>query len=95
MRGGRNRRSQRSASPSGDRGLAGRPQSNAKRDGGLKGRTTQSVGLWLATGLSPNDQHPLADLSEQRRTEERVRIFAGVLAKLAIQSADISSKGEK
>lgn len=41
----------------------------------------------VTAGVAVNADHPLAGLSPQRRTEERVDVIASILARLAIKTS--------
>lgn len=54
---------------------------------------TDAAGMTIA--IATNDNHPLAGLSQQRRTQERIDAIALILARLALKSISKDEEASK
>ena len=48
----------------------------------------------ITTTIAANDDHPLAGLSPQRRTQDRIDVIASILARLAIKALEIPANAQ-
>jgi hypothetical protein len=51
-------------------------------------RTPHPAEIVIASGLKPNDHHPLAGIDPERRNDGRIDTIASVLAKLALRQSN-------